>query len=129
MSWSNVKLIFLREVRDQLRDRRTLFTIVVLPVLLYPLMGMCFLQVHQFLQEHPSRVRIVGAEHLPGDPPLLVDGQIAPNLADEHQRRLLELEIVDPADDAADASRPAASAAEDRRSAQRRPARHQRWRL
>jgi len=27
MNWSNVKLIFLREVRDQLRDRRTLFTI------------------------------------------------------------------------------------------------------
>ncbi len=39
MNWSNVKLIFLREVRDQLRDRRTLFTIAVLPLLLYPLLG------------------------------------------------------------------------------------------
>ena len=94
MSWTNVKLIFLRELRDQLRDRRTLFTIVVLPVLLYPLLGMCFLQVHQFLQEHSSRVRIVGAENLPAEPPLLVDGKIAPALADDHQRRLLELEVV-----------------------------------
>jgi len=101
MAWSNVKLIFLREVRDQLRDRRTLFTIVVLPVLLYPLMGMCFLQVHQFLQEHPSRVRIVGAEHLPAEPPLLAEEKIAPDLADEHQRRLLELEIVVQQDHAA----------------------------
>ena len=25
MNWKNVKLIFLREFRDQLRDRRTLF--------------------------------------------------------------------------------------------------------
>ena len=99
MSWTNVKLIFLRELRDQLRDRRTLFTIVVLPVLLYPLLGMCFLQVHQFLQEHPSRVRILGSSHLPAEPPLLLDGSIAPKLADVHQRRLLELEIVAASDD------------------------------
>ena len=39
MKWSNVKLVLHREVRDQLRDRRTLFTIAVLPVLLYPLLG------------------------------------------------------------------------------------------
>ena len=50
MSWTNVKLIYLRELRDQLRDRRTLFTIVVLPLLLYPLMGMSVFQVQQFLQ-------------------------------------------------------------------------------
>ena len=39
MNWKNVKLIFLREVRDQLRDRRTLFMVAVLPLLLYPAMG------------------------------------------------------------------------------------------
>ena len=33
MRWSNVKWIFLREVRDQLRDRRTMFTIAVLTAL------------------------------------------------------------------------------------------------
>ena len=35
----NLFLVFFREIRDQLRDRRTLFTIVVLPMLLYPMMG------------------------------------------------------------------------------------------
>ncbi len=40
MNLHNVKLILLREIRDQLRDRRTLFMIFVLPLLLYPLLGM-----------------------------------------------------------------------------------------
>jgi len=53
---SNVKLIFLREVRDQLRDRRTLFIIAVLPIMLYPLLGMSFLQISHFRQEPPTRV-------------------------------------------------------------------------
>ena len=55
MNWSNVKLILLREVRDQLRDRRTLFMIAVLPLLLYPLLGMSFFQVAQFMREQPTR--------------------------------------------------------------------------
>jgi len=93
MSWTNVKLIFFRELRDQLRDRRTLFTIVILPMLLYPLLGMCFLQVQQFLQEHASRVRVVGVDHLPADPVLLVDGHFDPDLADAHERELLQIEL------------------------------------
>ena len=36
MRWSNLFVIFRREVRDQIRDRRTLFMIFVLPILLYP---------------------------------------------------------------------------------------------
>jgi len=98
MSWTNVKLIFLRELRDQLRDRRTMFTIVVLPMLLYPLLGMCFLQVQQFLQEHPSRVRVVGADYLPAAPALLADGLFAESLAGDRQQLL----IVELAEDAAD---------------------------
>src|SRR5438034_624090 len=34
MRWSIIRLIWLRELRDQLRDRRTLFVMVVLPLLL-----------------------------------------------------------------------------------------------
>jgi sodium transport system permease protein len=71
MNWTNVKLIWLREVRDQLRDRRTLFMIAVLPVLLYPLLGMVWLQVTQFLKEHPTKAAIVGLEPIPGLPPLV----------------------------------------------------------
>lgn len=58
----NARLIFLRELRDQLRDRRTLFTVLVLPMLIYPLMGMSFLQISQFLRETPTVVWLIGPE-------------------------------------------------------------------
>ena len=57
-------MILAREIRDQLRDRRTLFMIAVLPILLYPLLGISLLQVAQFMQEQPTRVLVVGAEKL-----------------------------------------------------------------
>jgi hypothetical protein len=93
MSWTNVKLIFLREVRDQLRDRRTLFTILVLPLLLYPLMGMSVFQVQQFMKEHASKVRIVGTAALPSEPALIVDGKFATGLW-SRDASLLELELI-----------------------------------
>ncbi len=74
MNWRNVKLIFAREVRDQLRDRRTLFMIAVLPMVLYPLLGMSFFQVTQFLREHPVRVLVVNPP-LDPDLPSLIDGE------------------------------------------------------
>lgn len=64
MNWSNVRLIFLREIRDQLRDRRTVFTIAILPILLYPLLGISVLQIAQFRKEHPTRVWFIGEENL-----------------------------------------------------------------
>ena len=39
MNWRNVRLIYGREIRDQLRDRRTLFMIAVLPLLLVSAVG------------------------------------------------------------------------------------------
>jgi sodium transport system permease protein len=74
MNWKHVKLIFTRELRDQLRDRRTLFTITILPILLYPLMGMLMLQVAQFSREHPVRIKILGTENIP-ESPQLIDGE------------------------------------------------------
>ena len=71
MHWSNISLIYQREVRDQLRDRRTLFTIAVLPLLLYPLLGMSFLQIAQFNREHVSTVRVIGTSALPDEPRLM----------------------------------------------------------
>ena len=76
MEWRNVKLIFSRELRDQLRDRRTLFTVAIMPIVLYPLMGMAMLQVAQFMREYPTKVWIVGIEHLPDEPALILDGKI-----------------------------------------------------
>ena len=94
MSWTNVKLIYFRELRDQLRDRRTLFTIFILPLMLYPLLGMSVFQVQQFLKEHDSKVRIIGAASLPDEPKLIEDGKFAAGLGPESQTRLLVLEVI-----------------------------------
>src|SRR6266480_2589413 len=59
MDWSTVRLIWLRELRDQLRDRRTLFMIVGLPLLLYPVLGFAVLQFAAGFVEKPSTVGLV----------------------------------------------------------------------
>lgn len=91
MSWYNIKLIFLREVRDQLRDRRTLFMIAVLPMLLYPLMGMVVLQVSQFKREHPTRIWLLGTDNLPAQPQLISDGKFTAAVCPEDDSKLIEL--------------------------------------
>jgi sodium transport system permease protein len=93
MNWSNVKLIFLREVRDQLRDRRTLFTIAILPLLLYPLLGMTFLQVSQFTHEQPAQVWVVGAQQLPETPPLIDQQRFHKDVCTPEESRLLALQV------------------------------------
>ncbi len=93
MKWANVKWIYLREVRDQLRDRRTLFTIAVLPVLLYPLLGMTFLQVAQFSREHTTPVLVLGTGSLPETPRLLDGDKFDTNFASERDAKLFELTI------------------------------------
>ena len=82
-------------MRDQVRDRRTLFTVVILPLLLYPVMGMALLQVAQFMREYPTQVWVVGAENLPEETPLIVDGQLSERWASTQERELLQLIISD----------------------------------
>jgi len=86
MSWRNVKLIYAREIRDQLRDRRTLFMIAVLPLLLYPLLGMSVFQLSQFLRKNEAKVVLLGTEQVTADqklPPLVKDGKFANDLFDD----------------------------------------------
>ncbi|MCA9194535.1 MAG: CPBP family intramembrane metalloprotease [Planctomycetales bacterium] len=71
MNWRHVNLIYMRELTDQLRDRRTVFTITVLPLLLYPLIGMLMMQVAQFNKRQAANVRIVGLDNWPSELPLL----------------------------------------------------------
>lgn len=77
MNWRNVRLIYGREIRDQLRDRRTLFMIAVLPLLLYPLLGMSVFQLSQFLRKSEPKVIVIGSEQLAenADVPKLFEGQ------------------------------------------------------
>ena len=81
MNWRNVKLVWHRELRDQLRDRRSLFMVAVLPVLLYPMLGATIFQLAGFLRDHQTQVLVVGAEQLDDfEPPLFVDGAFAPTI-------------------------------------------------
>lgn len=72
MNWRNIVLIFRREVIDQLRDRRTLFMVAVLPLLLYPLMGIGMVQMTVLFSEQPRTVVVLGTKDLPALP--LIDG-------------------------------------------------------
>lgn len=77
MNWRNVRLILLREVKDQLRDRRTLFMVAVLPLLLYPAMGIGMMQLNVLFREQPRVVAILGADQLPAEPKLLDGTHVA----------------------------------------------------
>jgi sodium transport system permease protein len=91
MRWINVRRIFNRELRDQLRDRRTLFTIAILPVLLYPLLGMTLLQVAQFSKEHTTKVSVLGERNLPPTPALLENSTFAARFCPKDEAKLLDV--------------------------------------
>ncbi len=90
MKWTNVKQIFSRELRDQLRDRRTIFTVAIMPMLLYPLMGTAMLQVGQFMRKQPSRVWLINEQYLPQHPPILIDGAVNEAWIEPADRVMLE---------------------------------------
>ncbi len=54
-----------------MRDRRTLFMVAVLPLLLYPAMGIGMVQMTVLFSEQPRNVVILGANDLPKQPQLL----------------------------------------------------------
>lgn len=111
-----VRLIAVREARDQVRDRRTMFLILGLPVLMYPLfvgVGTVFVSM---LKGKQLVVGVVGAEHLPQPgntrpnpyPPLLAgdrfaDAYATPDLPDDPEAAAGRLTVtrLDPAPDAA----------------------------
>jgi sodium transport system permease protein len=69
MRWSIIRLIWLREMRDQFRDRRTLFMIAGLPLLLYPVLGIAVLQFAFGYTEKPSVIGVVPLEDSSQFPP------------------------------------------------------------
>lgn len=69
MRWPVVRLIAAREIRDQLRDRRTMFLILGLPVLMYPLfvgIGVVFVNA---MKDKKLTVGVVRADALPQPAP------------------------------------------------------------
>ena len=65
MRWPIVRLIAFREARDQLRDRRTMFLILGLPLLMYPLFVGVGIVSFSILKDKKLVVGVVGAEFLP----------------------------------------------------------------
>src|SRR4051812_19717566 len=65
MRWSIVRIIWARELRDQLRDRRTVFMIAVLPVLLYPVAAFGVLQLARGFLQQQTILGVQGCENLP----------------------------------------------------------------
>lgn len=76
MNWKNIRLIFMREVRDQLRDRRTLFMITILPVLLYPMLGLGLVEMMLTFSEQRRTVVVLNADDLPDNPAFLTSDGI-----------------------------------------------------
>jgi sodium transport system permease protein len=64
-----VKTIWLKELRDMLRDRRTLFIMVVLPMLMYPLLfiGIAQMMVFQIgkIEQKTLRIAVIGGQNAP----------------------------------------------------------------
>jgi sodium transport system permease protein len=64
MHWPIIQLLWRRELRDLLRDRRTVCLIFLLPVALYPLLVIVALAA-ALMQDQEAVVGIYGLEHLP----------------------------------------------------------------
>jgi sodium transport system permease protein len=74
MRWFVIRTIWFREVRDQLRDRRTLFMLVGLPLLLYPLLSIAVVYFSSEFAGQTLTIGIAGYELVERDgalPPLL----------------------------------------------------------
>ncbi len=89
MRWSIIRVIWVRELRDQLRDRRTIFMIAVLPLLLYPLAGFGLMSLAVGFGQKPQVVGVYGDGNLPtdlpaGHSPLLVEAAGGSRVAPEY---------------------------------------------
>jgi sodium transport system permease protein len=67
--WRNVRLIFSKELKDTLRDRRTLFIMILLPILLYPILIIAVTQIvavqTMSLRSQVYKVKIWNAKDAP----------------------------------------------------------------
>lgn len=95
MRSSIIRLIARREIRDLLRDRRTVLLILALPALIYPLFGAAGLLFAQTLTEQTSRVGIINISQLPSEPPLVNHDQFdAALIKSDAKDDLMKLTIV-----------------------------------
>ncbi|MEO7597894.1 MAG: ABC transporter permease [Opitutus sp.] len=70
MSWRNIVTVYLKELKDSLRDRRTLLSMIIIPTLVMPALifgvGTIATKVVSKARDEIPRVMIVGGEDSPG---------------------------------------------------------------
>lgn len=70
MNWNNILTVYVKELRDSLRDRRTLLSTIIIPTLIIPVMifgvGKVMNKVMSQAQEEISKIMIIGGEDSPG---------------------------------------------------------------
>lgn len=100
-NWYQQKQLFLKELRETLRDRRTIVTLLAMPLLLYPLLGIGFrFLTNNQLADDQQEFFIVSEteEELTTLQSILVDGQ--QRLPDEStvslQLNQLKFAVIDP---------------------------------
>lgn len=69
MNWKSILTIYRKELRDQLRDRRTIISMIVIPAVVMPLImigvGTIMTKIMRKAESEAHRVMILGAEHAP----------------------------------------------------------------
>jgi sodium transport system permease protein len=69
MELKKVKIIFFKEMLDTLRDRRTLFAMILVPLILFPVLGLGFgslaTMVAEKTEKEVSRITVIGSEYVP----------------------------------------------------------------
>ena len=70
MNWHHIVTIYFKELRDSLRDRRTLISMIVIPTLVMPLLifgvGAIMTKVIKTARDEASPIVILGGEDSPG---------------------------------------------------------------
>ncbi len=70
MNWKNICLIYKKETLGAIRDRRTLISMIIIPLIFYPLLflgiGYFALMGQEKSESYPSVVAVKGTENAPG---------------------------------------------------------------
>ena len=105
MNWNTILIVYLKELKDQLRDRRTLISTIVIPTVIMPLMmfgfGAVMSRIVKQARDEGTNVMIVGSAGAPelikalkADPKFRVvaeTGDYLQRIADKKLRVALEL--------------------------------------
>lgn len=66
MNYDQLRTLYKKEILDVIRDKKTIFTMVVLPILLYPMLFLIAMQVVSFVNsQKEERTYLIAYDHVP----------------------------------------------------------------